>query len=385
LAQEYGVARNLTRVRVGPQTKLLGKTLAESDIGGRYGVSVVLIEYRAGLVPRWIIPSPQYRMQLGDDLYLEGSDEAMWTLSEEERAPIGLPGEQHVKTVLRRGVCLAEVAVPPRSQAVGRALRDLDFRNRYGLSVLSIWRHGTPKREGLGDMELETGDALLLAGPAARVRELSTSDDFILLSEPGETSDYRKAPLALLFLAVAMVPPLFGWAPLAISAVAGALLMAGTGCVSMSDAARFVEWKVLFLVIGTLPLGEALEIHGVADQAAQGVLGSVSAMGPPGVLAALFLLAAVISVTSSNAAAAVILAPVAWRAAEAIDIEPSAALLAVAYGCSCAFLVPFAHPCNLLVWVPGGYRTRDFAVVGAGLSIVVAAVAVTLLAVNGSG
>jgi di/tricarboxylate transporter len=213
----------------------------------------------------------------------------------------------------------------------------------------------------------------------ARVQEFKTSRDFVLLSEPGDGNDFRRAPLALLFLLAALLPPLLGLAPLAISAVAGALLMVGTGCVAMRDAGRFVEWRVLFLVVGTLPLGEALELHGVADQAAHAVVAGAARFGATGVLAALFLLAALVSVTSSNAAAAVVLAPIARKAAEEIGIEPRNALLAVAYGCRCAFLVPFAHQCNLMVMGPGGYRTKDFLVVGGALSVVVAAVSVGML------
>lgn len=105
----------------------------------------------------------------------------------------------------------------------------------------------------------------------------------------------------------------------------------------------------------------------------------VALMGSGALLALLYLAAAFVSVTSSNAAAAVILAPIAAKAAEASGVELSHALLAVAYGCSCAFLVPFAHQYNLMVMGPGGYRNRDFLVVGGGLSVVTAITAVILL------
>ncbi|KAA3611443.1 MAG: hypothetical protein DWQ01_04955 [Planctomycetota bacterium] len=379
LVKDYQMANNLIRIRIGKASKLLGKSLSEAELGRRYGVTVVLVGHPSGMGTRWLAPRPNYRMERGDDLYLEGEDEAIWTLAEEEETRIGLAGKHHVDRVLDHGVALAEISVSPRSSVCGKTLKELDFRGAHGLSVLSIWRDGRARRQGVADMELEVGDALLVAGELSHVRTLIGGNDFIVLAEPGDVRDVSKAPLAVLWLLVAMLPPLLGLAPLAMSALAGALLMAGTGCVSLNQVGRFLEWKVLALIVGTLPLGMALEQHGVADLAASGLVGAAADLGASGVLSALFGLAALVSITSSNAAAAVILSPVAWKAAETIGLPPENALLAVAYGCSCAFLVPFAHQCNLMVVVPGGYRTKDFLLVGSGMSLVVILVAVVML------
>ncbi len=380
LAHDYGLSGRLTRLRVGRNSRLRGKTIAEAAIGSRYGVAVVAIEHHSGMSTRWLSPTPDYRMVRGDDLYLEGPEEAVWTLAEEESARIGLGTTEHADRVHDHGLVLAELAVAPRSPSVGQTLAELDFRRRYGMSVLSLWRRGGPVREDVGKLPLEVGDALLVAGRKERVAEVRRDEDFVLLTGLEDAHDFGKAPLALLCLAVALLPPLFGLAPLALSALAGAWLMAASGCVSMREAGRFVEWKVLALIVGTLPLGHALEVHGVADLAAHAVVGAAAGGGGPVVLAALFLVAAAVSITSSNAAAAVILAPVAARAAAEVGVEPRTALLAVAYGCSCAFLVPFAHQCNLMVMSPGGYGTRDFLRVGLPISLVVIVVAVGMLA-----
>jgi len=380
LAHDYGLSGKLTRLRVGRNSKLRGKTIAEAAIGSTYGVAVVAIEHHSGMSTRWLTPTPDYRMVRGDDLYLEGREEDIWLLAEEQETRIGLSAAAHADRVVDHGIVLAELALAPRSPCLGQSLSELGFRRKYGLSVLSMWRQGGPVREDVAKLPLELGDALLVAGPRDRLAEVHRDEDFILLTDLGDSHDFSKAPLALLFLAAALLPPLLGLAPLAVSALAGALLMAAFGCVSMREAGRFVEWKVLALIVGTLPLGHALEVHGVADLAANAVVGSASGGGAPVVLAALFLLAALVSVTSSNAAAAVILAPVAARAATAIGLEPRNALLAVAYGCSCAFIVPFAHQCNLMVMTPGGYQTKDFLKVGIPMSLVVIVVAVAMLA-----
>ena len=381
LAHDYGLSGKLTRLRVGRNSKLRGRTIAEAALGSTYGVAVVAVEHHSGMTTRWLTPTPDYRMVRGDDLYLEGQEEAIWLLAEEQETRIGLSAASHSDRVLDHGVILAELAVAPRSPCVGQSLSELGFRRRYGLSVLSMWRKGGPVREDVSKLPLEVGDALLVAGQRDRLSDMRRNEDFVLLTGLRDSHDFGKAPLALIFLGLSLLPPLLGLAPLAVSALAGALLMAAFGCVSMRGAGRFIEWKVLALIVGTLPLGHALEVHGVADLAANAVVGAASGGGAPLVLAALFLLAAMVSITSSNAAAAVILAPVAAHAATAIGIPPRDALLAVAYGCSCAFIVPFAHQCNLMVMSAGGYQTKDFLKVGIPMSLVVIAVAVTMLAV----
>jgi di/tricarboxylate transporter len=177
---------------------------------------------------------------------------------------------------------------------------------------------------------------------------------------------------------VAVLPPILGLAPLAVSALASALLMIGTGCVRPDDARRAVEWKVVFLVAGTLPLGLALETTGVAAQVAQGLLGLTAPLGAAVTLASLFFLAMTVAVLSSNSAAAVIIAPIAGSVAASGAVGLEAGLLAVAYGCSCAFILPLAQ-WNLMVMGPGGYQARDFLRFGAGMSIVMAATTVAML------
>jgi di/tricarboxylate transporter len=221
---------------------------------------------------------------------------------------------------------------------------------------------------------------MLVYGPIRSVRKLEESDDLVLLDRRQSAEDVRRAPLALLLLGVALAPPVLGWYPLAVSALAAALLMIGTGCVSLRGAQRSVDWTILFLIIGTVPLGDALFQTGVAGKLAATLFPAGIGLGDFYVFGMLFVVSAVLSTTSNNAASAVILAPVAYAAAQSSGVEVSKAFLAVAYGASCAFVLPFAHQCNLMIMGPGGYHTKDFAKVGIGLSLVMGVTAVVLLA-----
>jgi di/tricarboxylate transporter len=258
-------------------------------------------------------------------------------------------------------------------------LIDLNFRGLAGLSVLSIWRRDKLIEKDVGETALELGDALIVYGPIRNIRKLEESDDLVLLDRQQSEEDVRRAPIALLLLATALLPPILGWYPLAVSALASALLMVATGCVSLRGAQKAIDLRIIFLIIGTVPLGDALFQTGVAGQLAATLFPAGMGLGKFYVFGVLFAVSALLSTTSNNAAAAVILSPVAYAAAESSGVDVGMAFLAVAYGASCAFVLPFAHQCNLMVMGPGGYKTKDFVKVGAGLSIVMAVTAVVLL------
>ena len=229
---------------------------------------------------------------------------------------------------------------------------------------------------------LEVGDALLVSGSQKGMRDLIRDPDFTVLTDQSIVEDVSRAPLAILLLLVAVLPPIFDFVPIPISALASALLMVLTGCLSLPGLQRAIDWKVLALIAGTIPLGLALHQRGVADAVGGGIVALSPALGRPGVLAALFLLAAFVANLSTNAAAAVIVSPVALSAANAAGIPAWGAFMAVAYGCSAAFLLPVVQ-WNLLVMSPGGYQTRDFLRVGAGQTVVLAVTAIALLALFG--
>lgn len=444
LAQSYGIAKNLCRMRVLPKSGIAGKTIAEAAIRRRYGLSIVMVvrppgglgaalgsalgstigadvgstigttigsaldstiastlgerissKLTPGIGPRYLDPKSDLVLEPGDQLYIEGDDERAWQLAEEETLQFALAGPQAIERILGRGQTLAEVTLSPRSGAFGKTLRELGFGSRYGLNALSLWRRGAPIT-GAADIPLELGDAFLVSGPSAKLRELSRDPDYIVLGDLSTAVDMRRAPLAMLLLLVAVVPPIIGLAPIALSAMTAALLMVVTGCVTPDDARRALDWKVIFLIAGTLPLAIALERTGVATRIAEGILGAVTSVhggsaqmagaGFPflahaAVIATLFLLAAIVSIVSSNSAAALIIAPIAGQAAATGAIDLRTALLAVAYGCSCSFILPIAQ-WNIMVMAPGGYRPRDFLRYGGAMTIVVAVVAIALLSIR---
>lgn len=380
VAQSYGLVQNLFQFRVVPQSRINGKTVAEASLRTRYGLSLVMVARRTPMAGvRYLHPRADLVLLPEDRLYLEGDEVGAWACTEEEVLQFGLTGPQTIEAMLGRGMSLAEVSVPPRSQAVGRTIRDLEFRHRYQGNVLSLWRRGKVLRQDAMQSPLEVGDVFLVSGSQQGVRHLIRDPDFTVLTDQSMVEDVTRAPLAILLLLVALIPAIVGWVPISISALGSALLMVTTGCISLPALKRAVDWKILALIVGTIPLGTALDQQGVAALVAGGVEALGPALGVAGGVAALFLLAAIVATLSTNAAAAVIVAPVAVEAARvAMGLTPHTALLAVAYGCSGAFMLPFAQ-WNLLVISPGGYRAMDFIRVGLGQTLVMAATVIVVL------
>ncbi len=377
VATSYEVSDKLFTLRVAEASALVGVTIAASGARNTYGLEIVMIRRASALGTKWLQPEPDVRLEADDVLYVAGDDTAVWNICEEEELQFGLADPKAVDELLGHGATLAELTLTPHSPAIGRTLKSMDFRKRFGVNVLALFRRQAVLHDNLADEPLQLGDALLVTGTPRKVRALGKDPDFALLTDQSQVEDVTRAPLAFLLLLVALVPPIAWGFPLPLSAMGAAILMVMTRCISRSGLRRCMDWNVLCLLVGTMPLGLALEEQGIAGGVA-GLLAGV-ATEPIVIFAMLFGLAAVFSNLASNAAAAVIMAPVAARVAEAVPgMEPKAALLAMAYGCSCNFIVPFAQ-CNLIVMAPGGYQARDFIRTGLALSVVMAVTTIIML------
>ena len=380
MIKRYHPEKKLFRMTVPSGSDLAGRTIAQASLGKRYGLEVIQIGRKKGLRYLFLDVHGDLTIMAGDVLLARGDDEEAQKLAEAHSISAEVATEDEAEQLWGRGLNAAEVSLSPHSAFLDRTLIDIHFRDVFSLSVLAIGRRGELIEKDLGATALKLGDTLVVYGPIRKIRKLEESDDLIFLDRQRSEEDVRRAPIALLLLAVAVLPPVLGWYPLAVSALASALLMMATGCVSFRGAQQAIDLRILFLIIGTVPLGDALFQTGVAGKLAATLFPAGMELGKFYVFGVLFAVSALLSTTSNNAAAAVILSPVAYAAAESSGVDVGMAFLAVAYGASCAFVLPFAHQCNLMIMGPGGYQTKDFVKVGIGLSIVMAVTAVVLLA-----
>jgi di/tricarboxylate transporter len=362
----YGIERTLCEVRVQAGSALAGMSLRQGEWATHLGLTVVGLARDGRVI---VSPSPDEIIREGDIVLAQG------TPREDVLTAYGLrlqaqPEMTH--NIADGAAVLGEIVLSPRASSAGKTLRELQFREKYGLNVLALWRRNKPVVESISEMPLEPGDALLVQGPAAQFRVLRDQHDFLLLEQdPDAVLRPRKAPLAAVITLVALVVAAMGWLPVPVAALAGAALLMLTRCVSMDDGYRAIEWKAIFLIAGMWPLGTALVSTGLADMAAGSLLRLAHGM-PTLALAAILLIAAGVlsQVIGGQVAVPILLAPIAMAIGYGTGADPRGLAMAVALGSSLGFLTPVGHPVNTLVMGPGGYSSRDFLRVG-GLLLVI--------------
>jgi di/tricarboxylate transporter len=339
--------------------------------------------YRLGLVREGTthaLPDPTEVLKAGDRLLVRGEPEELNVLRGLRRLEIEGEDPRILDELESERTGLIEIVLAPRTTLVGTTLREISFREKFGLRVLAIQREGRSIRSNLRDTALRFGDALLLFGPREKQVLLGAEPDFLVLTQAAQRIPRtRKAPLAAVIMVATLVPVIAGWLPIAIAGVIGATVMVITGCLTMDEAYRSVSWRSIFLIAAMLPLGIALQTSGAATFLAESGLAVLSPFGVWGVVVGLYLVTSIATMIIPTAALVVIMAPIAMTSSAQIGLSPYAAMMTIAIAASASFTSPIAHPANVLVMGPGGYRFVDYVKVGVPLTIVVMIVALIVL------
>lgn len=375
----YRLQERLTALRIPQESMLVGKTLADSRLGDAFGLTVLSIS-RNGVTK--LMPGPEEPLDANDTVLVKGKPEALLALRGLQDLEIDDYIPPDVGELESERVGMVEIVLSPHTTLAGQTLHQIHFREKYALSVIAIWREGRAYHANLRDMALRFGDALLLYGPREKLSVLGGESDFLVLTAAVQVVQHpEKALLAILVMAAVLLPVILGWLPIAITAVVGAALMILIGCLTMEEAYRVIEWKAVFLIAGMLPLGVAIEQTGAARFLAEGMVDLVGGLEPLVVVASLFILTNLASQVMPNAAVAVLLAPIALNTASDLAMSPYALMMTVAVAASASFLSPVAHPSNVLILGPGGYRFSDYIRVGLPLTLVVLIVTLLVLPV----
>ena len=375
--EDYNIRDYVTEVRVSPVSSLIGKTLLESRLGRDYDLSVLALQRENGDRPAL---NRDTEIRMGDLLIVESSASDLMAA----RQSLGLTTEAErtldIENLERGDVQIIEATLAPRSHIVGLSLRDVRFRDRYGFTALAISRQGELITERLRDVPLEFGDALLLQGPQHRIKQLQEGENFLVL-EPIETEQFRrnKAPIAIGALVLAIGLTIFAGMSISLAMVIAAVIMILAGALRIEEAYEAVDWRTVFLVAGMLPLGLAMELTGTADFLADIMLGVFGPFGALATLAGIYLLAALITQPMSNAAAIVLIVPIALNTAMGLGANYKTFTMAVVIGAATSFLSPVGHKANVLVFGPGGYKFTDYARVGAFLTVLLLIVSMIFL------
>lgn len=376
----YQLVDRLFRVRIPAGSRLIQNRLVDSQLREVYGLNVIAIERNGGNI---LAPMPDFIILQDDILLVEGRLQEFREKDIEPFLEI-LPISDYQKQDFEsQDIQIVEVVLSPRSQLIGSTLKEKNFREKYGMHVLAIWNGERVIRTGLADLKLAFGDALLLQGPRDRLATLRLSSDLIVLTadEQKVKKITKKAPLAAGIFLLAVIVAATGIFSVGEVMLAGALLLVILNVITMEQVYRVVDWRIVFLVAGMLPLGLAMTKTGATAIFANALTGLLGPFGPHALLLGLLTLTVLLSQVIKGAAVSAVIAPIAIQAAVQIGVDPRALAMGVALATSMAFVTPLGHPVNILMLGPGGYTFRDFFKVGLPLTILLFLVVLLLLPV----
>jgi di/tricarboxylate transporter len=376
LAEAYNLREYLTEVIVLPESTLVGKTIEK--IGSGTEMNLVIV----GLVRdknRIMAPQPKEIIQPTDILLVEGSAEAIIKIKDTAHLEIKPDLELPADVFQSKELTLVEAIILPGSRLRGRTLKENRFRQRFGLTVLAINRHGVTLRSKLSEIPLTVGDVLLIEGSKDRIQEVIEEGDLSFL---GELSEIRlrptKARYAISIFMLTIALGTFKILPFSSAVLLGTLLMFLTRTITPQEAYNAIEWRILILIGSMIAFGAAMERSGTAQFLSQQMVNLLGNYGSMAILAGFFFLTVLLTQPMSNQAAALVLLPIAIQTANQLDLNPRTFAMMIAVAASCSYLTPLEPSC-VLVYGPGRYQFRDFLKVGSLLTVLIFIVAMLLV------
>ncbi|MCI0538574.1 MAG: SLC13 family permease, partial [Verrucomicrobiales bacterium] len=367
----------LTEVVVAAGSPLIGKRLADTPFANQSRARVLEV-IRLG--ESLLVPLNEIVLQRGDRLRLTTELASVLDLKSMPGVELFPKVNLGVELVGAQKAVVVESVIGPTSNLIGRSIREMNFRRRYGVLVLAVHRKGISLRENFADVRLEYGDTLLVEGPESAIQELREGHDFLLLLDvPQVPKRRRKQWLAVGAIALVVALSALNVMSIAALAVMGAVFVVVTRCLDVDEAYEAVQWKIIILIFGMLALGLALEKTKGAELIAHAIISGLGSWGAPAVLAAIIVIASVMTSFLSNNAVAVLLTPIVIEAAASLQVSARPFIVAVALGASASFATPIGYQTNTLIYGAGGYRFSDFIKVGLPLNLLFGALAAYLI------
>lgn len=385
LIKDYHLTGRARRLAIRPGSPMVGHRLDDLKLRERYGANVIGLErwrrFRRVIVN--VTGVTEFRAR--DVLLIDMSDpevDLRQFCSEQQLEPMILRGEYFSDQALDVG--MAEVSLIPESEIIGKSVREIGFRTRYGLNVVGLRRDGAALKGAIVDEPLMLGDILLVVGDWKLISKLGgRGHDFLVLNLPVEESDaspaHSQAPHAIFCLALMVAMMLTDEIPNPIAAIIACLLMGKFRCIDLQSAYKAIHWPSIILIVGMMPFALALQKTGGVDLVVRGLMELGGGYGPQAMLACLFILCAATGLFISNTATAVLMAPVALAAAKSMGVSPYPFAMAVAMAASAAFMTPVSSPVNTLVLGPGRYSFSDFVKLGVPFTLMVMIISVVMI------
>jgi len=382
-AEQYHIREYVSELLVLPDSPLVGKTLGEAKLNTELDLHILGIVRSGQTIAS---PDPSERIQRRDSLLVEGTIEDILRVKEEIGLEIKADFMLHDAMLESGKVELFEVMVMRDSRLVGQTLKSIRFRQTYDLTVLAINRHGETIINKLSSFVLRFGDVLLVQGMREEVEPLVQDGELLLLEDVSAHSmrvDKRRWAIGafLLFLALSLSKVTFGFdIPLTVCVLAGVLLLLVTKTIRYAEMYSLIDFRLLVMIACMMSFGVAMEKTGADIFLAGYIQNYFGELGPTAVLAGFFLLTVALTQPMSNQAAALVVLPVAVKAAVALGLNPRTFIVGITYAASFSFITPLEPAC-VLVYTPGRYRFMDFVKIGTFMTIIVFVVSIFLVPV----
>ncbi|EMS8649758.1 SLC13 family permease [Klebsiella pneumoniae] len=387
LIREYHLTGRARRLAIRPGSPMIGQRLDDLKLRERYCANVIGVErwrrFRRVIVNVNGVSEFRARDVLLIDMSASDVDLRQFC-GEQMLEPMVLRGEYFADQALDVG--MAEVALIPDSEMMGKTVRKIAFRTRFGLNIVGMKRDGKAMDGSVVDEPLQLGDILLVVGNWRQIALLAKRGrDFVVLNMPVEVDDaspaHSQAPHAIFCLVLMVALMLTDEIPNPIAAIIACLLMGKFRCINAESAYKAIHWPSIILIVGMMPFALALQKTGGVDLVVKGLMDVAGGEGPYLMLGCLFMMCAAIGLFISNTATAVLMAPIALAAAKSMGVSPYPFAMVVAMAASAAFMTPVSSPVNTLVLGPGKYSFSDFVKIGVPFTILVMVVCVLLIPV----
>jgi di/tricarboxylate transporter len=374
LTEEFEMGEYLTEVTVREDSPLVGQQVQTALVETEFDVDILQL-IRGDQV--FLEPLGPKEIHVGDVFAIRTDRGTLVDLLDVEGLDVvpEVTVDEAELEAADEGQNLVEVVVAPGASLVGESLASMRFRQRYDATVLALRRGGELIRRRMDNIPLRVGDTLLVQATVDSVERMDAGRDFIVAQEI-ERHDYRreKVPVAIGIVALVVALAALDVVPIVVSAIAGALAMVLTRCLRPTELYEAVQWDVVFLLAGVIPLGIAMETSGAAALLAEFVVATSTVLPLVAVLGVFYLVTALLTNVISNNASVVLMVPVAIEAATTLDASVFSFVLSVTFAASTAFMTPVGYQTNLFVYGPGGYRFTDYVRVGGPLQMLLAAV-----------
>ena len=364
--EDYAMREYLSEVVITEGSPLAGRSLRDSPLS-QMGLQVRAIHRGE----RRIFPEPDTQLEEGDLLIVQTGREALLQVKDMAGIEIKPDLTPSAEDLTGDSMKIVEAILMPQSALVGRSLRELDFRSRFGAAVIAIYRQGHALATRIGGLPLRVGDVLLLQGRPERFRALADNADLWILQETEHRPARRRKGLyAVGVFLLAVIASSFELVPLPIAFLLAALAVVGTRLITMEEVYALIDWRLLVLIAGMTSFGVAMRKTGAAEYLAGLIVQWTAPLGVTFVMLAFAVLTILLTQPMSNAAAALVILPVALDTAARLGVDPRAFAVLITLAASLSFITPFEPSC-LIVYGPGKYRFRDFMVCGLPLTALV--------------